>query len=885
MKPIATWILLFCLTLLRLEANVLVTGINTSGTGTGNAYGADASNSDLVNTGSASLASTTLSTPVTGSFSSTAHNNGAVGDPSTTADITFWLNAQVGNTYSITYTLDTSVNTLGYVINSIQTLHGWTNSSGTQKNQTYEVFVSTVGSPAFTPLATVAYAPFPTSSNTASTKVNITEVVTGILASGIDEIRFTYTVATGGSQPSPTIREIDVFGSPIFVVPSFAVTSPVSRQVVQRSGSNLGVIPVAGTAQADRVEARAVASGATNTPWQTIATQPNGAFSGTLTGIPAGGWYSVEVRTITAEISIETAIINKVGVGDIYVTAGQSNSANHGGPAATPADDRVVARSSVSGNSWVATTDPMPIASGTGGSTWSRLGDLLAAAENVPIGFIAIGVGSTQVSQWIPGTSNYNNRLKPALQSLPLNGFRAVLWHQGESDSIAGVSAATHASRLNSMISQSRIDAGWNVPWYLAEASFHPNTSLVAEERIAAGQRSVVDTDPLTFLGPSTDEFHLEDAAGGKLVDSVHFNAAGLLDHATQWRDILLETTVITPRNSGFEDNRAPAITGLAALADGASHLVTISGANDSPMVLDWRILAASGVEAADGNNGFHNPGTGTYSEAVDTANGGVLPNMEGPHVAVLDGGSTGNYFLQTTRVAAKANTIHTLTVALGVRDNPATFGNARLVITSNGLVVASSSFNKPALDALRGGDSSGTFTNASVAWTIGDTVAAHSLVAIRIVKEGGAGTVLDFDKVRLTALPNTFSSWIDGFDLDPADKDFIDDPDSDGLANGIEAQLGTNPSQFNAGLANLSSNGTTTIFTHPQNDNPPVDAGGIHYGWSEDLVNWHPSGSGPTGGATVTFAPVTIGMTTTVTATASAALEKFFLRIRATGH
>jgi PKD repeat protein len=70
-----------------------------------------------------------------------------------------------------------------------------------------------VGNEAFTSLVTVAYLPYTPATTTASTKVNITEDQTGLLASGIDPIRFTYTVALGGENPSPTIREIDVFGA------------------------------------------------------------------------------------------------------------------------------------------------------------------------------------------------------------------------------------------------------------------------------------------------------------------------------------------------------------------------------------------------------------------------------------------------------------------------------------------------------------------------------------------------------------------------------------------------------------------------------------------------------------------------------------------------
>lgn len=695
------------------------------------------------------------------------------------------------------------------------------------------------------------------------------------------------TDEASGSYFGPNMK-LEVSASPSGV----ALTSPTSRAIFQRSAANVGSIPLSGTfsGNPDRIEARAlVMTGAGNsglsTDWQMIANSPSGGvFSGTLSNVPAGGWYQLEVRGVTGEAPGNAAVVHKVGVGDIYVTCGQSNSANYGQGGYTATDDRVCARTALTGSTWILAADPLPIAGGGGGSVWTRLGDMLASAENIPVGFIAVGVGSTQVVEWIPGSANYNNLLKPAVQSFPQTGFRAVLWHQGESDAIANTSAATYASRLNSVIAQSRTDSGWSVPWYVAEASFHPSTTLAQEEPVTAGQRLVVHGDPLVFLGPTTDAFHLEDASGGKLLDTVHFNNAGLLDHAGQWRDILRGTTTLTPRNAGFEENRTSSITGLGPLADGASNIVNTASDTDSPLMIGWRILSASGIADADGDNGFHNPSSGSFAGAEDTVNGGVLPNMNGRHVAKLDGGSAGNYFLHSTRVLAQSSTIYTARVAIGVRDNPAGFGTARLEITANGTVVASAGFNKSTLDALHGGDASGTFTDASVSWTSGATVPANQPLAIRIVKEGGAGTVLDFDNVRLTSASNDFSAWISNpdFGFASVDQGFTSDPDGDNLTNGIEAWFGTHPGAPNVGIASITATGTNTTFTHPRNENPPSDVSGT-YQWSTDLTNWYATDGidGPPGGATVAVSSSTAAAITTVTATSSEPLPHLFLRAR----
>jgi lysophospholipase L1-like esterase len=127
----------------------------------------------------------------------------------------------------------------------------------------------------------------------------------------------------------------------------------------------------------------------------------------------------------------------------------------------------------------------------------------------------------------------------------------------------------------------------------------------------------------------------------------------------------------------------------------------------------------------------------------------------------------------------------------------------------------------------------------------------------------------------------DNFDSWISdpAFGLAVADQDFDDDSDGDQLGNGIEAWFGTHPGQFNTGLANLSTDGNTTTFNHPQNATLPSDLTG-YYEWSPNLADWYRSGNGPDGGGAITFSSITAGTTTTVTATASEGLDRAFLRV-----
>jgi hypothetical protein len=281
----------------------------------------------------------------------------------------------------------------------------------------------------------------------------------------------------------------------------------------------------------------------------------DGRFSGGFK-LLAGGWYALKVRfrkSAADPVVLGEAAIEHVGVGDIFVVAGQSNSSNHGAEQQKTTTGLVAASD---GKKWQLANDPQPGASGGQGSFQPPFGDAMATKFQVPVGIIACGIGATSVREWLPKGTTFPNpptlegrvlqlpsgeweskgeafdMLTSRMKQLGPKGFRAVLWHQGESDAGQPDPKRTLIGKpyrvyLEQLIKESRKAIGWDAPWFVALVSSHGGEG-VPEMRDA--QKSLW-TDGIALEGPDSD------ALRGDLRDGVHFSGKGLREHGKCWAD------------------------------------------------------------------------------------------------------------------------------------------------------------------------------------------------------------------------------------------------------------------------------------------------------------------------------------------------------------
>jgi predicted phosphodiesterase len=342
---------------------------------------------------------------------------------------------------------------------------------------------------------------------------------------------------------------------------TFKVEAPVQYQVIQRSDQNYAWVDVQVAAPEKnlskiQLEHRFIINGKTGTWKKADGEWKDGNFV-TRLRVPIGGWHTLEVRD--SRTPDHRSQVVQFGVGEVFVVAGQSNSGNYGEVKQTTRTG-LVSTFDFDNNKWQMAIDPQPGAGGRGGSIMPLLGDLLVREFEMPIGIIAYGQGGTSVREWLPQGSRFPNpptvenkvrkindgeweslgKIYPGfierMKAFGKNGFRAVLWHQGESDAnqkdpTRTLSGPLYEKYLTQLIVKTRTDLEWDVPWFVAQATYHvPGDE--SDPNIRTAQASLWKNG-VALEGPDTDQLK------GKLRErdgqGVHFSGPGLEAHADAW--------------------------------------------------------------------------------------------------------------------------------------------------------------------------------------------------------------------------------------------------------------------------------------------------------------------------------------------------------------
>jgi sialate O-acetylesterase len=316
-----------------------------------------------------------------------------------------------------------------------------------------------------------------------------------------------------GLTEGQVLQRLGIRGATVHLVIAEAPAGPVSVTIAGKRGGLKGW------------KNRAVAKG------------KGGEVKVTLTGIPAGGPYKLELRVGKTVLRVKSFY-----VGDVWILAGQSNMEGVGNIEGRAKPDPLVRAFSMR-REWRLATDPLHVlgespdfchtlkqcsseqaeahrrktTKGVGAGVF--FGKEMLKLTKVPQGLICTAHGGTSMQQWNPelkgegGKSLYGSMLLSVLATgQPVAG---LLWYQGESDANDN-DAPKYTDRMIKLVAASRADLRQpNLPWVIVQLARvfggpppNPWNSIQEQQRLLPGKIKNFETVAAIDL-PLDDSIHI----------------------------------------------------------------------------------------------------------------------------------------------------------------------------------------------------------------------------------------------------------------------------------------------------------------------------------------------------------------------------------------
>lgn len=225
------------------------------------------------------------------------------------------------------------------------------------------------------------------------------------------------------------------------------IQAPNAYQIFQRNDNNTATIPVRGVLLGDEginIEVSLLDSdGKAVENFEAVQTTvTEGGFEAELNGVPAG-LYKIQVTGNDGNTQLFKTTLEQVGVGDLWVVAGQSNAAGYGqyisGEEVQSSEDDPpmtgVHLYSWQRGSWGLASQPIgEVQTSYNHAPGLTFAKEISRMENIPIGILQVAVGGSSISNWERGKMYYN-RILDCVDADNRN-VKGMFWYQGESETL-----------------------------------------------------------------------------------------------------------------------------------------------------------------------------------------------------------------------------------------------------------------------------------------------------------------------------------------------------------------------------------------------------------------------------------------------------------------
>ncbi|GLU54040.1 T9SS type A sorting domain-containing protein [Dyadobacter frigoris] len=358
------------------------------------------------------------------------------------------------------------------------------------------------------------------------------------------------------------------------------ISSPVNNQIFQRDENGFANIAITAYAHFpySRIEARLLPNGSNSHIGKEFSFSADQIKQGFLhTTLQAEtGWYRLEITGYGDKGIVDSTSIVRVGIGEVFLVAGNSNAMGLPDLGSKNASDQVVSFNAVnkglnSENITVAPDEPMqtpeysPITvksnifpSGETSWYWGELGDMISQKMNTPVMFLNTAWAAANsenyrdgatgkdafniyVGKYWPNRQPYTNIVNTIRYFNSSLGLRAVLWSHGENDAQLNFTEENYFNNIKTLIENSRHDSGYPASWIIARnsASFtlpKPYAPVInAQIRLAALKNFN------SFAGPNLDTIQIPRPSHGHF-ENISGGIQGLTLAATAWSRILTDS-------------------------------------------------------------------------------------------------------------------------------------------------------------------------------------------------------------------------------------------------------------------------------------------------------------------------------------------------------
>lgn len=343
-------------------------------------------------------------------------------------------------------------------------------------------------------------------------------------------------------------------GDPDIPWGAFILEGPEDWRILQQDGTGNARMPVSGRwapkasmgllgAAGGTVEVRLVreeTGTAVNASldWRAVETDPDGTWRGALDPVPAGGPYRLETRfnpkgNKLGEWSLRGDMRHFLGVGDLWIIAGQSNASGYGRAPYEDAPELGVHMLRHNG-SWALASHPLSDATASifpasretynnGHSPFLHFARALKRELRHPIGLLPAALGGSPLADWHPERGALFANLM-AMAARAGGNVKGMLWYQGETDAEPGKAGDYLQRFLESAAGWRKALAQPRLPILTVQLARYRSERPGMEDEewslVREAQRQAALRDPQVFAVPALDL---------PLDDTIHIGTSGNL--------------------------------------------------------------------------------------------------------------------------------------------------------------------------------------------------------------------------------------------------------------------------------------------------------------------------------------------------------------------